>query len=126
VHEEFKSTRFLHGMHDERHWPQDSTDSAEEHGSEAIYLCGGGRLWPEDLKPKEENVVMIGLIPCRVLSEVHLDGRRVMSVVAEETEGQSSMAGCVGVKEVKHARVVTSAGHEVIRPGYTSLTSDRG
>jgi hypothetical protein len=70
--------------------------------------------------------VMISLVSCRVSFEVHINGRRVAGAVTREAKDQSNEISHAREREGKRAWVMTSAGREVVRPGYTMHTSDHG
>jgi hypothetical protein len=70
----------------------------------------------------EEHVVMVGWWPCRVSSEIHINGRRVSYLVCED-KGKAAAMGQEGEKDFKRARVVLSQGRQVVEPGYYTMSS---
>jgi hypothetical protein len=79
----------------------------------------------------EEHIVMVGSWPCKVSSEIHINGRCVSEPVRED-KGKMTATKPEDEKDPKRARVVLSKGREVVRPGYSRLTgaaakvTDRG
>jgi hypothetical protein len=69
----------------------------------------------------EEHIVMVGSWPCKVSSEIHINGQCVSELVHED-KGKT-MATEPEDKDSKRARVVFSKGHEVAGLGYSRLTS---
>jgi hypothetical protein len=82
----------------------------------------GGEESSQRPKGTEEHIVMVGSGPCKVSSEVHINGRCVSEPVQEdkgkamvpESEDEDSKGTCR----------VLSKGHEVVRPGYSRLSGD--
>jgi hypothetical protein len=74
---------------------------------------------------------MVGSWPCKVLSEIHINGRRVSEPVHED-KGKTTATDPKDGNDLKRAHVVLSKGHEVVRLGYSRLTgaaakvTDRG
>jgi hypothetical protein len=66
----------------------------------------------------EEHVVMLGSWPCKVSSEIHINGRRVSEPVHED-KGKTTATKLEDEKDLKRARVVLSKGREVVGPGYS-------
>jgi hypothetical protein len=64
---------------------------------------------------------MVGLWPCKVSSEIHINGRHVSEPVHED-KGKTTATEPEDEKDPKRACVVLSKGHEVVRPGYSRLT----
>jgi hypothetical protein len=62
---------------------------------------------------------MVGSCPCKVSSEIHINGRRVSEPVHED-KGKT-MAAEPEDEDPKRARVVLSKGHEVVERGYSRL-----
>jgi hypothetical protein len=56
---------------------------------------------------------MVGSIPCRLSSEIHVDGQRVATTPGHEMMGKEQEA-CP-----KWARVMSAHGQEIVGPGYT-------
>jgi hypothetical protein len=75
--------------------------------------------------------VKVGSWPHKVLSEIHINGRRVSEPVHED-KGKMMATEPKNEKDLKRARVVLSKGHEVVRAGNSRLThaatkvTDRG
>jgi hypothetical protein len=72
------------------------------------------------LEQTEEHVVLVGSWPCKVSSEIHINGRRVSELGCED-KGKT-MATEPKDEDPKRARVVLSKGLEVVEPGYSRLT----
>jgi hypothetical protein len=75
-------TCVMHGRYDRDQGRWDHVDSVEDCQSEVIFLCGGEEARPHDCMPEGEASVLIGSVPCKVSSEVHMNGCRVMSIPA--------------------------------------------
>jgi hypothetical protein len=43
-------------------------------GSDAILLCGGESVRPSVIKEAINDYVLVGSVPCKLSSEVHIDG----------------------------------------------------
>jgi hypothetical protein len=75
--------------------------------------------------------MMVGSWPCKVLSEIHINGRCVSEPVHED-KGKTMATESEDEKDSKRGSVVLSKGHQVVGPGYSSLTgaaaklTDRG
>jgi hypothetical protein len=76
-------------------------------------------------------MVMVDSWPCKVSSEIHINGRHISELVRED-KGETTATELDNEKDPKRARVVLSKGHEVVRPGYLRLigaaakVTDRG
>jgi hypothetical protein len=66
--------------------------------------------------------MMVGSWPCRVSSEVHINGRRVSDPIRED-KGKAVATGQEDEKDPTRARVMLSQGREVVGPGYSKLSS---
>jgi hypothetical protein len=64
---------------------------------------------------------MVGSWPCKVSSEIHINGRRVSESIRED-EAKTMATEPEDGKDPKRACVVLSKGHEVVRLGYSRLT----
>jgi hypothetical protein len=73
------------------------------------------------LEQIEEHIVMVGSWPCKVSSEIHINGRRVSESIREDKAKTMATEPEDG-KDPKRACVVLSKGHEVVRLGYSRLT----
>jgi hypothetical protein len=58
-----------------------------------------------------------------VLSEVHINGRRVCEPVWED-KGKAMVLKSEDEKDLKRTCMVLYKGREVVRPGYTRLSGD--
>jgi hypothetical protein len=74
-------------------------------------LCGGKTT--ENCKPDGENrdVVVIGMVPCKLSSKMHVDGRRVTTVVSGREavtvdEPSSSARKCTTVNGSRAERLL--------------------
>jgi hypothetical protein len=65
--------------------------------------------------------MMVGSWPCKVSSEIHINGRRVSELVRED-KGKTTATEPEDEKDPKRAHTVLSKGHDVVRPGYLTLT----
>jgi hypothetical protein len=83
-------------------------------------LCDGeeSSRRPEQI---EEHVVMVGLWPCKVSSEIHIIERHISEPVREDM-GKTT-ATKPEDENPKRALVVLSKGREVVGPGYSRLTN---
>jgi hypothetical protein len=64
----------------------------------------------------EEHIVMVGSWPCKVSSEIHINGRRVIEPVRKD-KGKMMNTKPEDEKDPKRARVVLFKGREVVGPG---------
>jgi hypothetical protein len=67
-------TCVMHGRYDRDQGRWDHVDSVEDCQSEVIFLCGGEEARPHDCMSEGEASVLIGSVPCKVSSEVHMNG----------------------------------------------------
>jgi hypothetical protein len=74
-------------------------------------------------KQTEEHVVMVGLWPCKVLSEMHINGRCVSEPVQKD-KGKAMVLESEDEKDPKRASMVLSKVHEVVGPDYSRLPGD--
>jgi hypothetical protein len=67
---------------------------------------------------------MIGPVPCRVASEVHVDGRHIAQAgTVQETSGKVGVRTGPETSKMprqKHTLVMTAEGREVVGPGYST------
>jgi hypothetical protein len=68
--------------------------------------------------------MVVGSVPCRVSSELHAGGHRVLGIVAKGTGSKANITP--DGPEAKRAWVVSAEGREVIGPGYTDLSYRAG
>jgi hypothetical protein len=71
----------------------------------------------------KEHVVMVGLWPCKVSSEIHINGRCVSELVRKD-KGKAMVSESEDEKDPKSARMVLSKGCEVVGLGYSRLLGD--
>jgi hypothetical protein len=64
--------------------------------------------------------MMVGLWPCKVSYEVHINGQCVSEPVRED-KGKATVPESEDEKDPKRTRRVLSKGHEVVRLGYSRL-----
>jgi hypothetical protein len=64
---------------------------------------------------------MVGSWPCRMSSDIHINGQHVSEPV-HENKGKMMAPEPEDRKDPKRARVVMSKGHEVVGPGYSRVT----
>jgi hypothetical protein len=67
--------------------------------------------------------MMVGSWPCKVLSEVHINGQRVSKLIQED-KGKATVPESEDENDPKRTRRVLSKGHEVVKPGYSRLSVD--
>jgi hypothetical protein len=72
------------------------------------------------LEQTKEHIVMVGSQPCKVSSEIRINGWRVSEPVREDM-GKMMATEPEDEKDPKRARVVLSKGCEVVRLGYSRL-----
>jgi hypothetical protein len=89
--------------------------------SDAIVLCGEENMRSSVIEEAGDDYVLVGSIPCRLSSKVHIDGRRIIGQHASATGHQMMVHKCVGEANLKQARVMSAEGHEVIGSGYSDL-----
>jgi hypothetical protein len=65
---------------------------------------------------------MVGSWPCRVSSEIHINGRRVSYPVRKD-KGKAVATRQEDEKDPKRPHVVLSQGCEVLRLGYSMMSS---
>jgi hypothetical protein len=74
---------------------------------------------------------MVGSWPCKVSSEIHINGGRVSELVRKD-KGKKTATELEDEKDPKRAHVVLSKGHEAVGPRYSRLrgaaakVTDRG
>jgi hypothetical protein len=61
--------------------------------------------------------MMVGPWPCKVSSEIHINGRRVSERIRKD-KGKATIPKLEDEKDPKRARMVLSKGHEVVGLGY--------
>jgi hypothetical protein len=66
---------------------------------------------------------MMGSWPCKVSSEVHINGRRVSELV-QEAKGKAMVPESKDEKDPWRTRRVLSKGRKVVGPGYSRLSGD--
>jgi hypothetical protein len=64
---------------------------------------------------------MVDSWPCKVSSDVHINGRRISDPVLDD-KGKTMAPEPDDRKDPKRARVVLSMGREVVRLGYSRVT----
>jgi hypothetical protein len=64
---------------------------------------------------------MVGSWPCKVLSEIHINGRCISELVRED-KGKIMATEPEDEKDPKRAHVLLSKIREVVGPGYLRLT----
>jgi hypothetical protein len=64
---------------------------------------------------------MVGLWPCKMLSEIHNNGRCISELVRKD-KGKTTATKPEDEKDLRRARVVLSKGREVVWLGYSRLT----
>jgi hypothetical protein len=69
----------------------------------------------------KEHVMMVGSWPCKVSSEIDINGRRINEPVCEDN-GKMTAPKPKDKRDLKKARVVLSKGREVVGTGYSSVT----
>jgi hypothetical protein len=101
---------------------EDYLRKCEWQQSDAIMLCGGRVVRQET--QLGEGVVVVGSIPCRVSSEMHADGRRVVGSNTREAVNKVIVAACGS--RLKRARLMSVEGCEIIRSIYPELACSAG
>jgi hypothetical protein len=82
-------------------------------------LCDGEESsWRSE--QTEEHIMMVGLWPCKVSYEVHINGQCVREPVRED-KGKATVPELEDEKDPKRTRRVLSKGREVVRLGYSRL-----
>jgi hypothetical protein len=71
----------------------------------------------------EEHVLMVGSWPCKVSSEVHINGRHVSEPVWGDKD-KAMVLESEDENDLKRTRRVLSKGHEVVGPGYLRLSGN--
>jgi hypothetical protein len=66
---------------------------------------------------------MVGSWPCKVSSEIHINGRCVSEEVRED-KGEVTALKSKDEKDPKRTRMVLSKGREVVGLGYSRLAGD--
>jgi hypothetical protein len=66
--------------------------------------------------------MMVGSWLCKVSTEIHINGRRVSYPVREDKD-KAAATGHEDERDLRRARVVLSQGHEVVRLGYSMMSS---
>jgi hypothetical protein len=83
-------------------------------------LCDGEES-SRRLEQTEEHAMMLDLWPCKVSSEIHINGWRVSELVRED-KGKMTVTKLEDENDPKRAHVVLSKGRKVVKPGYSKLT----
>jgi hypothetical protein len=65
--------------------------------------------------------MMVSSWPCKVSSEIHINGWRISEPVHED-KGKTMAQKLEDKRDLTRARVVLSKGHEVVGPGYLRVT----
>jgi hypothetical protein len=74
---------------------------------------------------------MVGSWPCKLSSEIHINGQRISEPVHED-KGKTTAMKLADEKDLRRERVVLPKGREVVGPGYSRLigaatkVTDRG
>jgi hypothetical protein len=73
---------------------------------------------------RAEDVVMIGSMPCRLASEVHVDGQHIARKAVKLNDGTKGEADARRRMIIgsKHPRTLTAEGREVVGPGYSTCS----
>jgi hypothetical protein len=88
--------------------PWDQRTRLAEQSSDVIILCGGTKSQHERQEQVEEDIIMVGIVPCKLLSKIHIDGRRVTMTARPDRE----------TIRPKCTRIMTTEGREVVGLGY--------
>jgi hypothetical protein len=75
---------------------------------------------PRRPEQTEEHVVMVGSWPCKVSSEIHINGQCISEPVRED-KGKTTATELADEKDLKRECVVPPKGREVVGPGYSRL-----
>jgi hypothetical protein len=97
-------------------------DNPDKRANCANMLHGGEGPSSRKQEQTKEHVMMVESWPCRVSSEIHINGLHVSYPVRED-KGKAVATGQEDKKDPKRARVVASQGHEVVRPGCSMMSS---
>jgi hypothetical protein len=73
------------------------------------------------LEQTEDHVMMVGSWPCKVSSEININGRCVSEPICED-KGKTTAPKPENRKDLKRACVVLSKGREVVGLGYSRVT----
>jgi hypothetical protein len=72
------------------------------------------------LEQTEEHVMMVGSWPCKMPSEILINGQHVSEPIHED-KGKMMATELEDEKDLKRVHVVLSKGHEVVGLGYSRL-----
>jgi hypothetical protein len=89
------------------------TSRSNWHGDDAAGRYGRKLKEPEEQETEGGKTVMIGSVPCKLSTEIHVNGQRVDRGGVEKP-GDSNTS-----PKPKRARMLTAEGREVVGPGYT-------
>jgi hypothetical protein len=67
-----------------------------------------------------EGTMMVGAVPCKLSSELHVNGQRVFRAKDKSMEREVVVADAG--RSPKRSRVISAEGREVVGPGYSMPT----
>jgi hypothetical protein len=97
------------------------TDGSAGRAGDTIVLCSGETSQPGSQTWVEEHVMMVVTWPCKLLSGLHVNGRRVTNMVTRMLDEEVLVAESGEEKSPKCTCIMTPEGHVVIGPRYTVL-----
>jgi hypothetical protein len=90
-----------------------------ERYSEAMWLYGGATK-SHELDEDSRDVVIIEMVPCRLSSEIHVEGRHVATT---EPAREAAAIAALDSDVQKRARINGATGQETVELGYSTLKS---
>jgi hypothetical protein len=85
--------------------------------SDAILLCGEEENRSSVTENRTDHYVLVGFVPCKVSSKMHIDGRHAIMQAQGESDGHTGTH--LVERSPKQARIVSAEGCEIVGPGYS-------
>jgi hypothetical protein len=108
-------------MGEYQHNPEDCPPSRTERESNAIVLCGGEEMQNDEAETACDQVMMVGMVSCRLRSEVHVNGQRVTNTIQGRVVDGQEKTDADSEARPKRAKNWTIEGREVVDPSYSTL-----
>jgi hypothetical protein len=71
-----------------------------------------------------DHFVMVRSMPCKLRSEVHINGQCIADPVSKGTTLGSTKTGLIGKIRAKRAKLMTFEGRKSVVPGYSILAGE--
>jgi hypothetical protein len=96
-------------------------DEPKTRESDAILFCGEEENPSGVTKSRANSYVLVGSVLCKISSEVHMDGRRVVTQARGKSDDHAGTSHTE--REPKCAWIVSVEGCEIVGPGYSDPTA---